>query len=136
MPEAQKPAAAHLARPAKRKKSNTRQRGLLKATRFLPAEYAVALAKANACGLSFSAYMRAAATGEAGPRSLRHLPVDAALLKKVEALLMKYGSNLNQIAKGGNSGYPVDLPGLYAALREWEEVRDYILEALGKKRPA
>lgn len=125
------------AAPAKRKKSQKRQRNQQIKIPCTDGELAEANALASAAGLSKAAYGRAKYFGrDPGPRSLRHLPIDAALLRRVEALHMKYGSNLNQIAKGGNSGLPVYIPALLSALLEWEEIRDLILEALGKKTPA
>ena len=40
---------------------------------------------------------------------------------------------MNQIAHSGNAGNPVDLPELRRALKQWSEIRDALLEALGKK---
>ena len=51
-----------------RKKSETRQRNKQSKIRWLDAEFNTAAAKAQASGLSFSAYVRASATGSAPRR--------------------------------------------------------------------
>src|ERR1035438_5827741 len=91
--------------------------------------------RARAPGMRTAAYARAAMLGDAGPRAQRRLPMDADKFRRVEALHAKYGTNLNQIAKNGNSGHPVDLPELRLALKQWGEIRDLMLEALGKSPP-
>ena len=51
----------------------------------------------------------------------------------------RYGNNLNQLAhylNAGESVYPL-LPEMKQVMREWGDLRDTILEALGKSaRPA
>lgn len=120
---------------AAKKKSEKRQRGKQIKLRCTAEEFAAVTAKAAASGMSNAAYARAAMLGDAGPRSQRRLPIDADQLRRVEALHMKYGTNLNQIAKNGNSGNPVDLPELRQALKQWGEIRDFMLEVLGKSTP-
>ena len=39
---------------------------------------------------------------------------------------------MNQIARNGNAGNPVDLPELRRALKEWDEIHDRINKALGE----
>jgi len=116
-----------------RKKSEKRQRGQLKAIRFTSDEFNAAAAKAAQSGMSFGAYVRAAAIGDAGPRAQRRLPVDAQLVRLGLAQLGKYGNNMNQIAyqlnAHGESGLEADFR---AALQEWGEIRDAMLAALGK----
>lgn len=116
-----------------RKKSEKRQRNRQVKLRLLDDEFNLAAAKAQASGLSLSAYIRAAATGDAGPRAQRKLPMDAQLARQALAQLGKYGSNMNQIAYGlnayGERGLDADFR---QALREWGEIRDLILDALGR----
>lgn len=114
-----------------RKKSDKRQRTKLTAHRWFEDEFNAAAAKANAAGLSFGAYIRTVATGDAGPRAQKRPPVDAQLVRQALAGLGKYGNNLNQLAHYGNAGNPVDLPELRRALKEWGEIRDLMLAALG-----
>jgi hypothetical protein len=127
---------------AARKKSETRQRNKQSKIRWLDNEFNTAAAKAKASGLSFSAYVRAAATGSAGPRAQRALPVDAELLREVLAQHGRIGNNLNQIAYQLNAR--ADSAGAVQyeeALNEWAVLRRYMLQALGHdpdefKRPA
>jgi hypothetical protein len=120
---------------ASTKKSEKRQREKQIKLRCTAEEFAAVTAKASASGMSNAAYARAAMLGDAGPRAQRRLPMDADKFRRVEALHAKYGTNLNQIAKNGNSGHPVDLPELRLALKQWGEIRDLMLEALGKSPP-
>ena len=117
------------------KKSEKRQREKQIKLRCTAEEFAAVTAKASASGMTNAAYARAAMLGDAGPRAQRRLPMDADKFRRVEALHAKYGTNLNQIAKNGNSGHPVDLPELRLALKQWGEIRDLMLEALGKSPP-
>lgn len=117
----------------KRKKSETRQRDKQVKFRCLSDEFNNIAAGATQSGLSVGAYLRALARhGDPGLRAKKRLPVDATALRTIEYLHNKYGNNMNQIAKSGNSGFPVDLPELRKALKEWAEIRDAILQALGK----
>lgn len=122
--------------PSRRPKSEKRQRTKLTAHRWFEDEFNKAAARATAAGLSFGAYIRFLATGEAGDRAQRRLPVDAEKLRRAEVLLSKGGTNLNQIAKNGNSGFPVELPELRLALKQWAEARDLLMEAMGKIPPS
>ena len=117
---------------AAKKKSEKRQREKQIKLRCTAEEFAAVTAKASASGMSNAAYARAAMLGDAGPRAQRRLPMDADKFRRVEALHAKYGTNLNQIAKNGNSGHPVDLPELRLALKQWGEIRDLINKALGE----
>lgn len=115
-----------------RKKSEKRQRDAQIKLRCTAAEFNAIAAKADAAGLSVAAYLRAAATGTTGPRAQKRLPADAVLLRQVLAQLGKYGSNMNQIAyqlnAHGAQGLEADFR---AALGEWAEIRDSLLDALG-----
>ncbi len=116
-----------------RKKSQKRQRSEQIKTPLTKDEFNRVAANAAASGLSRAAYSRAAMLGEAGPRSLRRLPVDAQLVRLGLAQLGKYGNNMNQIAyqlnAHGETGLEADFR---AALQEWGEIRDAMLAALGK----
>lgn len=116
-----------------RKKSQKRQRSAQIKTPLTSDEFNAVAAKASAAGMSFAAYSRAAMLGDAGPRSQRRLPVDAQKMGQALALHGRYGSNMNQIAYGlnayGERGLEADFR---AALKEWGEIRDLMLAALGK----
>jgi Bacterial mobilisation protein (MobC) len=119
---------------APRKKSEARQRQKQIKIRCTAEEFNAAAANAAQSGLSTAAYARAAMLGNAGPRSKSRLPVDAQILRQVLAQHGRYGNNLNQIAyilnaEGSHKVLDADLR---AALREWGEIRDTILSALGR----
>lgn len=112
----------------KRKKSEKRQRDKQIKFRCLAEEFNDIAAGADAAGLTIGAWLRSLArNGDPGKRAQRRLPLDAAKLRRAEVLLIKGGTNLNQIAKNGNSGFPVDLPELRMALKQWAEARDMLL---------
>ncbi len=112
--------------------SDKRQRPHQSLVRWTSEEFARAAAKADKAGLALAAFIRAAILGDAGPRAQRRPTVNKELLIRALALHGRYGNNLNQIAHAGNAGNPVDLPELRRALKEWEEIRDAIYQALGK----
>jgi hypothetical protein len=113
--------------------SDKRQRPRQSLVRWTSEEFARAAAKADKAGLTMAAFIRAATLGDAGPRAQRRPTVLKELLIRALALHGRYGNNMNQIAHSGNAGNPVDLPELRRALKQWGEVRDALLEALGKK---
>src|ERR1700676_5061647 len=81
-----------------RKKSETRRRNKQSKIRWLDAELNAAAARAEAFGLSFSGYVRAAATGSAGPLAQQAPTVEAGLVKQMLAAGGRHGNNWNQIA--------------------------------------
>jgi hypothetical protein len=116
-----------------RKKSEHRQRHKQIKIRCTTEEFNAAASNAAQSGLSTSAYARAAMLGDAGPRSKPRLPVDAALLRQVLAQHGRYGNNMNQIAYVLNAegSHKVLEADFRMALKEWGEIRDTILAALG-----
>lgn len=118
--------------PPKRKKSQKRQRTEQIKTPLTADEFNRVAQRAAAAGLSMAAFSRLKMLDETGERAQRRRPVDSEKLRRAEVLLIKSGTNLNQIAKNGNSGLPVDLPELRHALRQWTEARDLLLDAMGK----
>jgi hypothetical protein len=126
VPKAQKPP---------RKKSEHRQRNKQIKIRCTTDEFNDAAAYATEAGLSTAAYARAAMLGNAGPRSKPRLPVDAALLRQVLAQHGRYGNNMNQIAYVLNAegSHKVLEADFRAALKEWGEIRETILAALGRE---
>jgi len=120
---------------AARKKSEQRQRQKQIKIRCTAEEFNAAAAKAAQSGLSTSAYARAAMLGDAGPRAKAQLPIDAQLMRQVLAQHGKYGSNLNQVAyvlnrDGARAMLEADIR---TALKEWAEIRDMMLVALGRQ---
>lgn len=113
--------------------SDKRQRSSQSLIRWTSEEFARVAARADKAGLAIAAFIRAATLGDAGPRAQRRPTVEKEHLIRVLALHGRYGNNMNQIAHSGNAGNPVDLPELRRALKEWEEIRDAIYQALGKK---
>ena len=95
-----------MAETAKKKRtgrrSETRERVKRKTIRFLDEEFTAIEAKAAAASLSFGAYLRSCALGDAGPRAQRSPSLDRELAAKAIAELNKAGSNLNQIARAVN----------------------------------
>jgi multidrug resistance efflux pump len=83
-------------------RSETRQRAKRETIRFLDEEHAAIRAKAESAGLSFGAYLRACALGDAGPRARRSPTIDRKVAAQAIAELNKAGSNLNQIAHAVN----------------------------------
>jgi len=101
-------------------------------------EWAEAVEKAQACGLSLSSYGRAAVLGSPGPRARRAPHVNAVELGEATAALNKAGNNLNQIAHALNTallaGQLVVVPGwLAAAIEKTNAALDRILEITGYK---
>lgn len=116
----------------KRGGSSKRQRNNQYVVRCTTDEFNAIAAKATKAGLKGAAFMRTAALGDAGPRAQRRPAAEKELLIRALGLHGRYGNNMNQIAHTGNAGNPVDLPELRRALKEWEEIRDAIYQALGR----
>jgi hypothetical protein len=113
--------------------SDKRQRGKILPVRCTLEEFNAIAAKAAKAGFSIGAFVRATVLGDAGPRAQRRPTVLKELLIRALGLHGRYGNNMNQIAHSGNAGNPVDLPELRRALKEWDEIRDALYQALGKK---
>lgn len=107
-----------------------RQRGDTITVRLTPDERAKVDTLAMERGLAVSAFMRAAALGDAGPRAHRRLPVDRKLLLKLLGEFGRVGNNLNQIAKTMNTGGKVSAAELNAALDAHAGIRAAIMKAL------
>lgn len=117
----------------KKSRSETRQRANRVTVRFLPDEHAELETRAFAAGLSPSAYLRACALGDAGPRARRSPTVERKLAAQAIAELNKAGSNLNQVARAVNMG---TWPGNASLIEAIEAVRAAalrILHAFGYK---
>ncbi len=98
---------------------------------WTPDEASRVKARAAEAGLSVSAFIRAAALGDAGPRARRRPIVDAAALAKTHAELRRIGNNLNQIAHALNISETVFFPTVIKAHEELSIVLFEIARALG-----
>ena len=113
--------------------SDKRQRNKRRSVRFTADEFNRIAAKADNSGLGFAAFLRAAALdGDAGPRSQRRPPADHKALRQLLGEVGRIGNNINQIARALNSGEKAKLPALDEALRAYADIRNRILDALGK----
>lgn len=121
----------------KKTKSQKRQRKWQINIPCLEHEFNLAAGAAAAAGLSRAAYGRARMFGgDPGPRSQRIPAIDAVLIRKVDGLHGMYGNNLNQIAYQLNAHGELATEAQFRqAIKEWQEIRDYHLQALGKLPP-
>src|ERR1700687_710062 len=114
--------------------SEKRQRNKRVTFRLFDDEFNKIAAKADRSGLTFGAFMRAAALdGDGGPRAQRRPPADHKVLRQLLGEAGRSGNNVNQIARALNSGDRVNLPELQEALRACIDTQNRINEALGKK---
>jgi len=120
--------------PYKRSGSRKRQRRHTVQVVLSDDELAEVKHKAQACGLSYSSYGRAAMLGTPGPRARRSPPVNAEALGRATAALNKVGSNLNQVAHRLNAGDPtLTDQECFAALAEARAAAAAIREIVGRK---
>lgn len=112
--------------------SDKRQRDKIIAFRCFDEEFNAIVAKADKSGLSRGAFMRAAGLGDAGPRAQRRPPADHKVLRQLLGEAGRIGNNVNQIARSINSGDAADFPEVREAIRAINEIRNAILDALGK----
>jgi len=116
-----------------KKKSDKRQRTETLYARVTPDEKSAFNARAQRAGLASAAFMRALALGEPGPRAQRIPPVDHVALRQLLAELNRVGNNLNQLARGMNTGEVPEVAALREAASSYLAIRDAIFEALGKE---
>ena len=114
-------------------RSEARQRAARVTVRFLPDEHAELEARAAAAGLSPSAFLRACALGDAGPRARRSPTVERSLAAQAIAELNKAGSNLNQIARAVNMEQWPGISSVTAAADAVKQAAIQILQAFGYK---
>ena len=114
-------------------RSEARQRAARVTVRFLPEEHAELEARAAAAGLSPSAYLRACALGDAGPRARRSPTVERSLAAQAIAELNKAGSNLNQIARAVNMEQWPGTSSVTAAADAVKQAAIQILQSFGYK---
>jgi Bacterial mobilisation protein (MobC) len=114
--------------------SDKRQRNKRCTFRLFDDEFNKIAAKADNCGLSFGAFLRAAALdGNPGLRAQRRPPVDHKALRQYLGQIGRLGNNINQIARALNSSEKAKLPELQQVLRACLNILDAINAALGKK---
>lgn len=112
-------------------RSEARQRAHRVTVRFLPDEHAELETRAATAGLSPSAYLRACALGDAGPRARRSPTVERGLAAQAIAELNKAGSNLNQIARAVNMKDWPGTPSMTAAAEAVKMAANQILQVFG-----
>ncbi len=112
--------------------SEKRQRMAVHAIRLTPAERDELARRAEAAGLSVAAYVRHQALGSPGPRSLRRLSVNAALVRQLIGQLGYVGNNLNQLTRLANMGDLEEPAELVSVLRKIDETADACMAALGR----
>lgn len=124
--------------PARKPRSQKRQRGL-RVVCWVNANEKMAIeAKAERAGLSGSSYLKTLVFGKDAPkpRGARRPVVEKELLVRVLGELGKIGSNVNQIAHVANQGRGVDYPAFEQLLSEVLVMRDQVKAALGREKPA
>lgn len=112
--------------------SDKRQRNKRINFRVFDDEFNEIAAKVDRSGLTFGAFMRAAALGNPGPRAQRRPPADHRALRQILGEIGRIGNNINQIARAINSGDGPNVPELREALAAYIKIRNAILDALGK----
>ncbi len=113
--------------------SEKRQRSAMVTLRMTPGERLLLRTRAEAAGMSDAAYVRHQALGEAGPRSVRRLPVDAVAVRHLVGRLGSVGNNLNQLTRLAHMG-DLEAPGeLAMVLDEVHQAADACMSALGYK---
>ena len=88
--------------------------------------------RAQAAGLSTSAYGRACMLGNKGPRAKRVPPVNHVMIAEAIGALNRVGNNINQLARHANQGQTVEAALLKPALEAYAEALKTLLEACGK----
>ncbi len=110
--------------------SNKRQRGRMLSIRLTEAERL--LDAASRAGLSLGGFARQVLLDAPPPRASRWPPIERVELALLLAHVGKLGSNVNQLAKYGNTGRLIEDPHLAAAAVDIAVLRAAIMEALGR----
>ena len=116
----------------KKQPSESRQKHRIANFRVTPDEYRQIEANATHAGLTAGSYMRSRALVAPTTRAMRRPVVQQVLLSKLTAELGRSGSNLNQIARGMNSGEAVVIDHIQAALKEHRQILAAIIDVLGR----
>jgi hypothetical protein len=112
--------------------SERRVRKRILTIRLSDEEYAAIDQAAERAGLVVGSYARSVLLGAPAPRQVRRPPVERRELVRLLGELGKVGSNLNQLAHMANTGRPTDRRGLLIIAKSLVEVRNAILQALGR----
>jgi len=112
--------------------SEKRIRTHVRALRLSDDELTELSARASTAGLPIGTYLRLMALGSAGPRAQRRPLIERELLARLLGHLGRVGNNLNQLAAAANSGEGIRQAGLDRGLRDLAEMRQAVLEALGR----
>ena len=112
--------------------SEKRERKKLQAIRLTVEEHAALVKRAEQAGMSIGAFIRHQALGDAGPRSVRRLSLDAVLIRKAIGQLNYVGNNLNQLTRLANMGDLDEPRELAPVLRKIDETADAYMAALGR----
>ncbi len=118
------------AKPARGKKGG---RAKVFYFRVTEKEHAAIEEDASKAGLAPGSYARVKVLGGSPPRAVRALPIERQALALLLAQIGRVGGNLNQLAKAGNSGLPVDAQDVAPALADLRAIRDDIRALLGRK---
>lgn len=87
---------------------------------------------AERAGLMPGSFARQVLLGAPAPRQVRRPPVERRELARLLGELGKIGANLNQLARAANAGVVVYEGEIEAAIGGLVEVREAILQALGR----
>ena len=100
--------------------------------RFIPAERAAIESAAERAGLSVGSYARHVLLGAPPPRQGRRPPIERRELARLLGHFGHLGSNINQIARVLNGGGEADFPALEDGLAALIDMRDAVLNSLGR----
>jgi hypothetical protein len=120
-------------RPPERGKHGGRPDSHQLTVRFSAEERALLEVKANAAGLSPSAYIRAMALGSAGLRAVRRPPIERTALVELLAKVGRIGGNLYQLSRAANYGEPIAARAVVALVIDLRALTNEIRVALGRK---
>jgi len=88
---------------------------------------------AERAGLMPGSYARQVLLGAPAPRQVRRPPVERRELARLLGAVGHIGGNLNQLAKSANAGVVVYEGEVASAARALVEMRDALLQALGRE---
>jgi Bacterial mobilisation protein (MobC) len=127
------PPVASLPKKATPKRGRDGGRAKLFYFRVTEKERAAIGEAASKAGLAPGSYARGKLLGGNPPRAVRALPIERQALALLLAQIGRVGGNLNQLAKAGNSGLPVNATDVAPALADLRAIRDEIRALLGRK---
>jgi hypothetical protein len=88
--------------------------------------------RSEQAGLAAASYARQVLLDAPAPRQVRRPPVERKELARLLGEIGRVGNNLNQLAHTANTGEPTDRRDLLVVLQSLVDVRNAILEALGR----